>query len=534
MSINVAALLALFPERKNAPPIHSLSIDEDDEVSDTVRGRYPYERLRARAGAGSEFIAVVEAVRSHPRWGRVFDGDLSDYDGDHSRADLALCGEFARIGFSPIQIDMALRASGLYREKWERDDYRRATIAKALEGRKFADESGSLRSALESAMSEVDDSQDSTGLLDLQNGKIVISTGDPLPRDWTIDGLLLPGKSAVIGGFGGTSKTMLAMQLAVAVALGQPFSGKAVKQGGVMLLLGEEDQAEIARRVNAIVRLQSLGPEEIQLIEDNLRAFPLVGKDVRLTAKEKGVLQERRFEREVIAAANKMENVRLIVLDHLGLFHGGEFNAREDAALTMRVVNNIAQLTGASVLMVAHTPKSANQSEESDSSMISGSTAFVDQARGAWILATMRKTEAAKFKLSEEDRLEHASLTVVKNNYGPSGEVLWFKRRSYDGVGILMNIELSVHAAHARGATSLENKLLNFVRSTPGRYAKTKLRDTQSGKQKPPFNASKGEVEKAIEMLLSDGRLVTRPPTDEERKKYGLGHHVKQVLDVGA
>ncbi len=52
----------------------------------------------------------------------------------------------------------------------------------------------------------------------------------------------------------------------------------------------------------------------------------------------------------------------------------------------------LAKFMEATVL--AHTPKSANAKEESDASMVAGSTAFVDQARGAWILATMRDEEA--------------------------------------------------------------------------------------------------------------------------------------------
>ena len=35
-------------------------------------------------------------------------------------------------------------------------------------------------------------------------------------------------------------------------------------------------------------------------------------------------------------------------------------------------------------------------------------------------------------------------------------------------------------------------------------------------------------------MLLEDGRLVNRPPSDAERDKFGHGPRVKHVLDIGA
>ena len=78
----------------------------------------------------------------------------------------------------------------------------------------------------------------------------------------------------------------------------------------------------------------------------------------------------------------------------------------------------------------------------------------------------------------------------------------------------------------------MEAKLIEFVRQNPGQYAKTRLRDTQSGKTKDPFRASKAELEGAIETLLKSGRLVNRPPTAEERQRFGHTARVIQVLDV--
>ncbi|MBS1854337.1 MAG: hypothetical protein JST11_03145 [Acidobacteria bacterium] len=68
------------------------------------------------------------------RFDRLWAGDTGAYGGDDSRADLALCRMLARqTGNDPAQIDARFRESGLYREKWERADYRERTIALALE-----------------------------------------------------------------------------------------------------------------------------------------------------------------------------------------------------------------------------------------------------------------------------------------------------------------------------------------------------------------------------------------------------------------
>ena len=61
------------------------------------------------------------------------DGDFSDY-GSQSEADCALCAMIAfRTGPDPDMIDRIFRASALMREKWEREDYREATIQKGIE-----------------------------------------------------------------------------------------------------------------------------------------------------------------------------------------------------------------------------------------------------------------------------------------------------------------------------------------------------------------------------------------------------------------
>lgn len=64
-----------------------------------------------------------------------YDHDLSAYDNDESRADLALCNRLAYWFRGDEQaINEAFRASSLYREKWERDDYSHNTIQKAIDG----------------------------------------------------------------------------------------------------------------------------------------------------------------------------------------------------------------------------------------------------------------------------------------------------------------------------------------------------------------------------------------------------------------
>lgn len=78
------------------------------------------ERAR-NARSGGKFVALFDK------------GDTSAYNGDDSSADIALCNQLAfYLQGDAAAVDAAFRESALYRPKWERNDYRQATISKAI------------------------------------------------------------------------------------------------------------------------------------------------------------------------------------------------------------------------------------------------------------------------------------------------------------------------------------------------------------------------------------------------------------------
>ncbi len=84
---------------------------------------------------------VVIAMASSDDFDRLFHkGDLSEFDGDHSRADLALCSRLAFwTGPNAERVERLFRLSALYRDKWERQDYRDWTLARAINHEKYYD-----------------------------------------------------------------------------------------------------------------------------------------------------------------------------------------------------------------------------------------------------------------------------------------------------------------------------------------------------------------------------------------------------------
>jgi putative DNA primase/helicase len=93
-----------------------------------------YSKNRDGDRTDFDIVCNLRKQKNGDKFKKLYDeGDFSDY-GSQSEADAALCAIIAfRTGPDPEAIDAIFRASALYRDKWERDDYREATIAVGIE-----------------------------------------------------------------------------------------------------------------------------------------------------------------------------------------------------------------------------------------------------------------------------------------------------------------------------------------------------------------------------------------------------------------
>jgi primase-polymerase (primpol)-like protein len=80
-----------------------------------------YSPLSSVAPTDEELILRAQRARNGAKFQRLWVGDTSDYDDDHSRADAALCSLLAYYtNDEEARIDRLFRRSGLYRQKWDR------------------------------------------------------------------------------------------------------------------------------------------------------------------------------------------------------------------------------------------------------------------------------------------------------------------------------------------------------------------------------------------------------------------------------
>lgn len=83
----------------------------------------------------ADLIERAKSASNGAKFSRLWSGDWSDY-GSRSEADLALCSLLAFwVGPDPDRIADLFSCSGLMREKWNREGYRRRTVGKAIQQR---------------------------------------------------------------------------------------------------------------------------------------------------------------------------------------------------------------------------------------------------------------------------------------------------------------------------------------------------------------------------------------------------------------
>ena len=106
------------------------TLDKDMRRKDKTK----YSAKRDGEKETFDIVCNLRKQKNGDKFKKLYDdGDFNDYS-SQSEADAALCALIAfRTGPDPETIDEIFRGSALYRDKWERGDYREATIGVGIE-----------------------------------------------------------------------------------------------------------------------------------------------------------------------------------------------------------------------------------------------------------------------------------------------------------------------------------------------------------------------------------------------------------------
>ena len=194
--------------------------------------------------------------------------------------------------------------------------------------------------------------------------------GRPIPeQEWLVKDFIPAKNVTLLGGDGGTGKSLLSLQLAEAVATGGQWLGMEVAAGKVLFLSAEDEEDELHRRAS---RIQ---PDLERL--DGLVFAPLAGEDAVLMAPGKdGLLEKTSVWKAMLETVRRVRPV-LLVLDTLADLFGGDEIKKIHARQFVAALRGLALEEGLTVLLLYH----PSQSGMSSGSGTSGNTAWNNSVR---------------------------------------------------------------------------------------------------------------------------------------------------------
>ncbi|MCF3595466.1 AAA family ATPase [Rhodobacteraceae bacterium LMO-12] len=231
------------------------------------------------------------------------------------------------------------------------------------------------------------------------------------PREWLVQELVPKKTVTLFSGDGGTGKSLLALQLAVAVAAQTAWVGKTVNSGGVIYLSAEDDDDELHRRLDDILRAEGRSYDDLPAL--TLRS--LAGEDALLAIESGVALMQTELFKELDARAID-EAPALIVVDTLADVYPANENDRAKVRQFVGILRGLALKRNCSVLLLGHPSLTGLNSGTGTS----GSTAWNNSVRSRLYLS---RIDDNGFEADPDRRV----MTTMKANYGRVGGETYMK-----------------------------------------------------------------------------------------------------------
>ncbi len=337
---------------------------------------------------------------------------------------------------------------------------------------------------------------------------------NPPPREWHVPDLIPKYEITMLSGDGGTGKSLLALQLAVATAAGTEWVGSFPSSGRVLFVSAEDDIAELHRRLATIARAQHVEIAEL----DRLEFLPLAGKDAVIAApvKRDGPLSPTRLF-EAIRAEIEARRPDLLVLDTLADLFGGDEIKRPHARQFIGLLRGLALDFRMTIVLLSH----PSQSGMASGAGTSGSTAWSNSVRSRLYFERPRGSD------DNDDDADARVLTTKKANYGRIGNerVLRWREGVFVLDGAARPDKLAADAEDDRAFLAI---LADFARSgRPVSAAKCSTFAPARFAEHPSAKGlSGGRLNAAMQRLFAADRIhnETSGPPSKQRQRIVAGH----------
>lgn len=261
----------------------------------------------------------------------------------------------------------------------------------------------------------------------LQSAFPIAETAIP-PRDWVIPGLLLRRYLSVLVAPPGSGKSLLTLQLAIAIAVGKSWAGWTVRAPKKVLVINaEDDMDEMRRRLFAAA--DSMGVKQSEL----------VGRVFLAEAPESIVIAKADSKTKTVVRTPLVEDlihtiiengIEVGIVDPFAETFEGDENSNSEIKWAGILWREVARRTGSSILLVHHTKKYASgMAGDADASR--GGGALIGTARIIATLFAMTEEEAGIMNVAPEDRTKYVRFDDAKANLSLiTGRAKWFEKQS--------------------------------------------------------------------------------------------------------
>jgi len=209
-----------------------------------------------------------------------------------------------------------------------------------------------------------------------------LATVEPAPPAYVWEGLIPAGHVTLLSAHGGTGKSLIALMLAVAVALGLPLFGIPTRRGVVAFYSGEDGASLLRYRLRMVCRAMGVSVSDLAgwlFILDATDDDPTLFAEVTAGGRREGTTTATYAGLRDFAT---LHAVSLLVVDNASdAFDASEID-RARVRGFMRALARIARERDAGVLLLAHVDKGTSRGDRvQNSEGYSGSTAWHNSAR---------------------------------------------------------------------------------------------------------------------------------------------------------
>lgn len=455
---------------------------------------------------------VIDAIlntKQAEKFDKLFNiGDISDYNGDESSADMALATMLAfYIGNDFNRIDNLMQQSALYRNKWDRPDYKKRTIEKAI-----ANCEGNF---YHWSNEQIEENSNYHTKIETLTAKELMELNLP-PLEPIVDNMLYPGFS-ILAGSPKVGKSWFCIALCLAVAEGEKFLISDTHKAECLYLALEDSINRIQSRLTKVLGLNQTAPEGFHITTS-------------CNTLDEGLLSELQN------TLNENHNIKLIIIDTLQKVRGNTVRGETWYASDYKEIAKLkkfADINKVCILAIHHLRK---QKDTDVFNQISGSTGITGAADTMIVLNKMENgTGEVMMSTTGRDVDETQNiLRFNKNTFkwevaSASTDIAKYKQQlSYEKNPIVVTIKKLVEE-HPEGVTITATDLLRKIHEITGIIPKQNKAQTLSR-----------EINESLQFLLSefDG-IYYEPPKPNGgasgRKMYfALDENKKKLLDISS